>query len=657
MSEEETTSLQNMEFGSMDETGPPREGSSTMTEALDDKGNTLTGVTILLDDGTELTGDMGSCAGVIGQPVTIESEETSQTQSENQTLQSLLARSSNVIAVNQEAGGLDQLEYQIITVPSSELLTADGGKVWQVLANNGSTEGATIVALSQDGTQKLQTDDKIRSVTVDSSQFMPPPAIPQSLPPNCPPWATRLRDCEAIGDSYRGWVESEVELDLLLTYHKQQTMSFWGTRQSPSPAKPSTRLMWKSQYVPFDGVPFINAGSRAVVMECQFGPRRKGVQAKKLGCTIIRDGFKKTCPARIYIKKARKFPEFAVNINIDKKALKYAMDKAFMELKQNGITESMGEDRFYVQLPTEKAHDYHSNKVSEEPVEEEEPSNRINPKVLEKLREMVAAGETRLYAIRKQLRRYVDRDLYDGSGEVYEKHNLSYYPSVNDLQNHIHQALKDIETGKLPVTAQTVNVEVVTGGPIIDGANGQDIAAMWQPDMTQPHAETVTVTLTQTPGEDGQHTISRVETHLSDGTTQITNQLTPETAQLLSRLHPNMFPNTSQEGDTNSLTQPQIQLQMANMESQQVALEAEQLIAEESILKPDSDSQNDNIISQPHTETVIHQSENEALLIQNENDVKLVVSTDVTSSETGLLMHVESEEPEEHQVTLSLGTI
>ena len=65
---------------------------------------------------------------------------------------------------------------------------------------------------------------------------------------------------QKIGDSYRGWVDSEVELDLLLTYHKQQTQSFWGTRQSPSPAKTSTRLMWKSQYVPFDGIPFVNSG-------------------------------------------------------------------------------------------------------------------------------------------------------------------------------------------------------------------------------------------------------------------------------------------------------------------------------------------------------------------------------------------------------------
>lgn len=41
---------------------------------------------------------------------------------------------------------------------------------------------------------------------------------------------------------------------------------------------------------------------------------------------------------------------------------------------------------------------------------------------------------------------------------------------------------------------------------------------------------------------DGHHVISRIETHLSDGSTQVSTHLTPETAQLLSRLHPNMFP-------------------------------------------------------------------------------------------------------------------
>lgn len=67
---------------------------------------------------------------------------------------------------------------------------------------------------------------------------------------------------------------------------------------------------------------------------------------------------------------------------------------------------------------------------------------------------------------------------------------------------------------------------------------------LWQQNVGTPPAvpETVTVTLTQSPGEDGSHVISRIETHLSDGTTQISTSLTPETAQLLARLNPSMFP-------------------------------------------------------------------------------------------------------------------
>ncbi|CAO2586052.1 Calcium-responsive transcription factor, partial [Lemmus lemmus] len=66
---------------------------------------------------------------------------------------------------------------------------------------------------------------------------------------------------QKIGDSYRGYCVSETELESILTFHKQQTQSVWGTRQSPSPAKPATRLMWKSQYVPYDGIPFVSAGT------------------------------------------------------------------------------------------------------------------------------------------------------------------------------------------------------------------------------------------------------------------------------------------------------------------------------------------------------------------------------------------------------------
>ncbi|KAJ8314459.1 hypothetical protein KUTeg_006609 [Tegillarca granosa] len=370
----------------------------------------------------------------------------------NPTLHGLL--STPVSITNSQLLSPDGVQIIAVSNPN-EFLTAGAtpdGRVWQVV----HPEMATIIAVAADPSefeQKSEMSDAVvdmdesdsvvgnemSAVAAQDAILMPPPPPPaqtQSLPPDCPVWAQRMKCCEKIGDSFRGYVETEAELDLLLTYHKQHTQSFWGTRQSPSPAKPSTRLMWKSQYVPFDGQPFINSGSRAVVMECQ-----------------------------IYIKKVKKFPEYAVDLNIDKKSLKTAMDKAFHELKHRG-TDGIGQERTYV-----------------------------------------------------------SRDLYHG-GEVPERHDLTLFPTVNvELLGSSEPAPSQIIEGQSLVPWQTAESTCSTGD-----------------EESEPVPETVTVTLTQNPGDDGHHVISRIETHLSDGSTRISTTLTPETAQLLSRLHPNMFP-------------------------------------------------------------------------------------------------------------------
>ena len=45
------------------------------------------------------------------------------------------------------------------------------------------------------------------------------------------------------------------------------------------------------------------------------------------------------------MKKVRKFPEFAVDLNMDKKSLKLAMDKSFHMLKGKTNLERMGQER------------------------------------------------------------------------------------------------------------------------------------------------------------------------------------------------------------------------------------------------------------------------------------------------------------------------
>jgi len=266
------------------------------------------------------------------------------------------------------------------------------------------------------------------------------------------PWAARLHDCELIGDSYRGYVTNEVELDLILTLHKQHTNSCWGTRQSPSSAKPSIRLMWKSQYVPYDGIPFLNTGRRATVMECQYGPRRKGAVNKKQvdfdehGNAIKRH--RPTCPARIYVKKVRKFPEFRIDPNLEGKNVRQAQERALTALRLAGVHVG-GEERYYVQLPLPIAHEYHDmDDIPMDPEENDSQGQRLNPEVMHKIRELVARGVSGIYTVKHCLKEYVEKELF-ANMEPPPRHNKSYFPTIIDIQNHIHQAQMALATGTL----------------------------------------------------------------------------------------------------------------------------------------------------------------------------------------------------------------
>ncbi|TDH06486.1 hypothetical protein EPR50_G00113870 [Perca flavescens] len=313
-----------------------------------------------------------------------------------------------------------------------------------------------------------------------------------------PSWALRLRNVQKLGDSFRGFCSSEAELEAILCLHKQQTGCVFGTRQSPSVDKPATRLMWKSQYVPYDGIPFINTGSRAIVMECQFGPRRKGLQPPRSSELSAHGPYRATCPARIYIKKVRKFPEFRVPVepSADRKTVRQEQEKSFQGLKtQNQNLETGGVLRFYLQLPTERAHLYHTvdtppprcprtcpplpphsqrkrrrkrRKSSFPSCQDGAGPSRLHPRVAEKIRQLVAAGHHQVYSVRKQLRRFVEKELFKCDG-LPERHNLRYFPTVNDIKNHIHEAQK---------------------------ALGLTTATEWTEDRTDPLMETITLTLT-----------------------------------------------------------------------------------------------------------------------------------------------------------------
>ncbi|KAE8580236.1 hypothetical protein XENTR_v10024369 [Xenopus tropicalis] len=403
----------------------------------------------------------------------------------------------------------------------------------QVVAGNTVTENAASFIIHSNASMAISKIPSERSPT----ELFQKPLLP--LPTNIPVWARRLRNCEKIGDSYRGYCLSENELMSILALHKQQTQSVWGTRQSPSPAKPATRLMWKSQYVPYDGIPFVNAGSRAIVMECQYGPRRKGAQPKKSAENDNMSGglYKATCPARIYIKKVKKFPNYRVPTDpkIDKKLIRMEQEKAFNLLKKD-LDGTDGVLRWYMQLPDQEAHQYHdletgcfSPSTFQPSIEDEEEilcdensqPSRLHPQVAEKIRDLVSKGLSEVYSVRKQLRKFVERDLFKPD-DIPERHNLSYFPTVNDLKNHIHEAQKSLANEELIYDAETIPEPV------------REI--QWTADSGNVLNEMVTVTFAPIQQEE-QETLLKVENPPSEDVCQDTAQLISS----LTSLQPKIF--------------------------------------------------------------------------------------------------------------------
>lgn len=83
-------------------------------------------------------------------------------------------------------------------------------------------------------------------------------------------------------------------------------------------------------------------------MECQYGPRRKGSKVKvefNDNGQQVKKIHRPTCPARIYIKRVRKFPGYRIDPNFEGVAgTRQAQERALTALRSAGV-ENGGEER------------------------------------------------------------------------------------------------------------------------------------------------------------------------------------------------------------------------------------------------------------------------------------------------------------------------
>ena len=167
-----------------------------------------------------------------------------------QTIQIMNSESIPIqVNINELLSSLTETKTVISTSETTTMLSLSSA----IISSTGSDSNPLSVTKAKSSKENF---DIIQSTTVQPKQTINSSGIPN--------WAMHLQDCVLYGDTYTGYVTNQNDMDLVLNTYKKETQSLFAIRQTPSPAKDESadtvRLMWKSQYVPFDGIPFVNVG-------------------------------------------------------------------------------------------------------------------------------------------------------------------------------------------------------------------------------------------------------------------------------------------------------------------------------------------------------------------------------------------------------------
>ena len=154
------------------------------------------------------------------------------------------------VNVNEVLSSLTETKTVVSIAEATTMLSLSSA----IISSTGSDSNSLSITKTKSSRENF---DIIQNTTVQPTQQ----TITSSGIPN---WAMHLQDCILYGDTYTGYVTNQNDMDLVLNTYKKETQSLFAIRQTPSPAKDESadtvRLMWKSQYVPFDGIPFVNVG-------------------------------------------------------------------------------------------------------------------------------------------------------------------------------------------------------------------------------------------------------------------------------------------------------------------------------------------------------------------------------------------------------------
>ena len=186
------------------------------------------------------------------------------------------------------------------------------------------------------------------------------------------------------------------------------------------------------------------AGSQK--QHCQFGKHYfKPKDTKTSARTRLQGTRKIGCLAHIHIHSITLYPSFALSnaASLGARQLKRRRAEQLSKLKTALASDAalQTQSKFYVLLPKPEAHHVHHDTSGAVAL-----AQRIHPNLVDKIKELVTEGVTDTSEVKRSLKNYVIHVLCPQ--EKPNETNRTYFPTNDDIRNHIYRAKKSLELSK-----------------------------------------------------------------------------------------------------------------------------------------------------------------------------------------------------------------
>ncbi len=221
------------------------------------------------------------------------------------------------------------------------------------------------------------------------------------------------------------------------------------------------RLYWRKlegrKDITFEDTPFSVADTK--VLDCQFGAKyfkQQPVKGKRLWLQGTR---KVGCRAHVEVKAFTLYPDFAVSKS-EKEGLSKWKLRCLQEEQIKALKSKLAKGqpvksltKYFISLPSEDAHSGHPTG---------QPAvfgQKLHPLVAQKIAEMVAAGIVDTAEVKRSLKYYVNNLLSKEIGKMPLEHDRAFYPTNDDIRNHVKKAKRTLELSRLDQENLRLKVE------------------------------------------------------------------------------------------------------------------------------------------------------------------------------------------------------